>query len=104
MKKSKSLYRGHRFQAAVISGAVCWYFHFHLSLRDVEELLFERGVVVSYETIRRWRDKLGAGFARRVKVAVASLAPHGTSTRCSYAARRAIPAMASSRSAWHRAR
>ena len=40
-----------------------------MSLRDVEELLFERGVVVSYETIRRWCDKFGAGFARRVKVA-----------------------------------
>jgi len=45
------------------------YFRFQLSLRDVEELLFERGVVVSYETIRRWCDKFGAGFARRVKVA-----------------------------------
>ena len=40
-----------------------------LSLRDIEELLFERGVVVSYETIRRWCDKFGAGFARRVKAA-----------------------------------
>ena len=69
MKKSKSFYHGHRFPAAVISCAVRWYFRFQLSLRDVEELLFERGVVVSYETIRRWCDKFGAGFARRVKVA-----------------------------------
>jgi putative transposase len=69
MKKSKSLYHGHRFPAAVISCAVRWYFRFQLSLRDVEELLFERGAVVSYETIRRWCDKFGAGFARRVKVA-----------------------------------
>jgi putative transposase len=46
---------------------VRWYFHFQLSLRDIEELLFERGVPVSYETIRRWCDKFGASFAHRVK-------------------------------------
>ncbi len=67
MKKTRSLYHGHRFPAVVISQAVRWYFRFNLSLRDIEELLFERGVVVSYETIRRWCDKFGAGFASRVK-------------------------------------
>jgi transposase-like protein len=40
-----------------------------LSLRSIEELFFERGVSVSYETIRRWADKFGAGFANRVKAA-----------------------------------
>jgi transposase-like protein len=40
-----------------------------LSLRDIEELLFERGVTVTYETIRCWCDKFGKGFARRVKAA-----------------------------------
>ncbi|MGF6293133.1 transposase-like protein [Paraburkholderia youngii] len=69
MKKRKSLYHGHRFPAAIISLAVRWYFRFQFSLRDIEELLFERGVVVSYETIRRWCDKFGAGFAHRVKAA-----------------------------------
>src|ERR1700710_2572731 len=69
MKKSKSLYRGHRFPAAVISCAVRWYFRFQLSLRDIEELLFERGVIVTYETIRCWCDKFGKGFAHRVKAA-----------------------------------
>src|SRR5882762_2760937 len=54
MKKSKSLYHGHRFPAEVISCAVRWYFRFQLSLRDIEELLFERGVTVTYETIRCW--------------------------------------------------
>jgi putative transposase len=63
MKNTQSLYHGHRFPAAVISRAVRWYFRFQLSLRDIEELLFERGVVVSYEAIRRWCDKFGAGFA-----------------------------------------
>ena len=67
MKKTKSLYHGHRFPAVVISCAVRWYFRFQLSLRDIEELLFERGVVVSYETVRRWCDKFGTGFAYRAK-------------------------------------
>jgi len=69
MKKSKSLYHGHRFPAEVISCAVRWYFCFQPSLRDIEELLFERGVIVTYETIRCWCDKFGKGFARRVNAA-----------------------------------
>jgi putative transposase len=69
MKKTKSLYHGHRFPASIISHAVRWYFRFQLSLRDIEELLFERGVIVSHESIRRWTDKFGTGFAHRVKAA-----------------------------------
>src|SRR5260370_35066911 len=69
MKKSKSLHHGHRFPAEVISCAVRWYFHFQLSLRDIEELLFERGVTVTYETIRCRCDKFGKGFAHWVKAA-----------------------------------
>jgi len=78
MKKSKSLYHGHRFPAGVISCAVRWYFRFQLSLRDIEELLFVRDVVVTYapkevplgdETIRCWCDRFGTGSARRVKTA-----------------------------------
>ncbi len=64
---TKSLYHGHRFPATVISHAERWYFRFRLSLRDIEELLLERGVAVSYETIRRWCEKFGVGFAHRVK-------------------------------------
>jgi len=76
MKKSRSLYHGHRFPAGVISCAVRWYFRFQLSLRDIGELLFERGVIVTYapkevplgdEMIRCWCDKFGKGFAHRVK-------------------------------------
>ncbi|SAK95182.1 IS element transposase [Caballeronia pedi] len=44
-------------------------FPVQLSLRDIEELLFERGVIVSYETIRQWCDRFGVGFAQRVKTA-----------------------------------
>jgi putative transposase len=36
---------------------VRWYFRFQLSLRDIEELLFERGVIVSHETVRRWCER-----------------------------------------------
>jgi len=67
MKKTKTLYHGRRFPSSVISHAVRWYFRFQLSLRDIEELLFERGVVVSHESIRRWTEKFGAHFAYRVK-------------------------------------
>ncbi|NYH20978.1 hypothetical protein GGD40_000457 [Paraburkholderia bryophila] len=67
MKKTRSLYHGHRFPASIISHAVRWYFRFQLSLRDIEKLLFERGVTVSHESIRRWTDKFGARFAHRIK-------------------------------------
>jgi len=50
MKKSKSLYHGHRFPAEVLRCVVRWYFRFRLSLRDIEALRFERGVIVTYET------------------------------------------------------
>ncbi|RKT20840.1 hypothetical protein B0G69_4191 [Paraburkholderia sp. RAU2J] len=67
MKKPKKLCHGHRFPANVISSAVRWYFRFELSLRDIEELLFERGVIVTYETIRCWCEKFGANFGHRAK-------------------------------------
>ena len=67
MKTSNSLYHDHRFPAAVIGCAVRWYFRFQLSLRDIEELLFERGVVVSHESIRAWADKFGPHFAAQAK-------------------------------------
>lgn len=44
-------------------------FRFQLSLGDIEELLFERGVVVTYETIRCWCAKFGKAFAHRAKAA-----------------------------------
>src|ERR1700732_754873 len=56
-----------RFPAEIISYAVWLYHVFSLSLRDVELLLAERGVVVSYETVRRWCKKFGASFADRLR-------------------------------------
>ena len=57
----------HRFPAEIISHAVWLYHVFSLSLRDVELLLAQRGVVVSYETVRRWCRKFGQSFADRLR-------------------------------------
>jgi putative transposase len=51
--------KNHRFPTEIISHAVWLYFRFCLSYRDVEELLFARGIIVSYEAIRKWCRKFG---------------------------------------------
>jgi putative transposase len=56
-------YRRHRFPPAVIQHAVC----FTLSYRDVEDLLAERGLDISYETVRSWVLKFGPVIARRLR-------------------------------------
>ena len=60
-------YKRHRFPPAIIAHAVWLYFRFALSYRDVEELLAERGVVVTYETIRQWSRKFGQGYANALR-------------------------------------
>jgi putative transposase len=60
-------YKRHRFPRQIIAHAVWLYFRFPLSLRLVEEMLLERGVLVSYETVRRWALKFGPGYARRLR-------------------------------------
>jgi putative transposase len=60
-------YKRHRFPPEIIAHAVWLYFRFPLSLRLVEEMLLERSIVVSYETIRRWAIKFGADYACRLK-------------------------------------
>jgi putative transposase len=60
-------YRRHRFPASIIQHAVWLYLRFTLSYRDVEELLAERGIDVSYETVRRWVLKFGPLIARRLR-------------------------------------
>ena len=57
----------HRYPADVIRHAVWLYFRFTMSFRDVEDLLAERGIVVSYETIRCWTLKFGTGVARNLR-------------------------------------
>src|SRR4051812_36315642 len=59
--------RGHRFPASIIQHAVWLYLRFTLSYRDVEELLAERGLDVSYETVRRWVLKFGPLIAQRLR-------------------------------------
>ena len=56
-------YRGYRYPVEIISHAVWLYFRVGLSLRDVEELLADRGVTVTYETIRAWCSKFGPTYA-----------------------------------------
>src|SRR6202049_2947435 len=63
----KGPYKGHRFPAEIISHCVWLYFRFSLSYRDVEEMMVERGVVVSYETIREWCQKFGHSYAKRLR-------------------------------------
>jgi len=63
MDTSSPSYRQHRYPAEIIAHCVRLYYRFPLSYRGVEELMLERGVVVSYETIRRWCHKFGPVFA-----------------------------------------
>jgi putative transposase len=67
MSKPPISYKRRRFPPQIITHAVWLYFRFPLSLRLVEELLLERGIVVSYETVRRWALKFGPEYACRLK-------------------------------------
>ncbi|MEE8544065.1 MAG: IS6 family transposase [Gammaproteobacteria bacterium] len=60
-------YHGYRFPPAIISHAVWLYHRFSLSFRDVEDLLAERGITVSYEAIRQWCLKFGPRYARSLR-------------------------------------
>ena len=67
MIRQISLYKRHRFPPEIIKYAVWLYFRFNLSHRDIEDLLAERGIIVSYESIRQWCNKFGPEFARKLK-------------------------------------
>ena len=60
-------YRRHRFAPPIIQHAIWLYLRFTLSYRDVEELLAQRGLDVSYETVRRWVLKFGPLIARKLR-------------------------------------
>jgi len=60
-------YRRHRFHPDIIRQAVWLYFRFTMSYRDVEDLLAERGIDVSYETVRLWVLKFGQAYAHRIR-------------------------------------
>ena len=67
MSSDSSSYRGYRFPPEIISHAVWLYHRFGLSFRDVEDLLAERGVTVTYEAIRQWCRTFGLDHARRLR-------------------------------------
>ena len=67
MKPNTNGYRGYRFPHEIISHGVWLYHRFSLSLRDVEELLAKRGIVVTHETVRQWCLKFGPEYAQKLK-------------------------------------
>jgi putative transposase len=60
-------YKHHRFPAKIISHGVWLYYRFSLTYRDVEELLFARGIIVTYEAIRKWCLKFGQAYANQLR-------------------------------------
>ncbi len=67
MSPAPPSYKGHRYPVEVISYCVWLYFRFPLSFREVEELMLERGVVVSHESVRRWCLKFGQTYANALR-------------------------------------
>ena len=67
MRSQPASYHGYRFPPDIISHAVWLYHRFCLSFRDAEDLLAQRGVTVTYETIRPWCQRFGPVYARRLR-------------------------------------
>ena len=67
MRSQPASYHGYRFPPDFISHAVWLYYRFCLSFRDAEDLLAQRGVTVTYETIRQWCQRFGPVYARRLR-------------------------------------
>jgi putative transposase len=64
---SSNPYKHHRFPAEIISHCVWLYFRFCLSYRDVEELMAERGIILTYEAVRYWCRKFGQVYANQLR-------------------------------------
>ena len=67
MRSQSVSYHGYRFPPDIISHAVWLYYRFCLSFRDAEDLLAQRGVTVTYETIRQWCQRFGRVYARQLR-------------------------------------
>ena len=67
MRSQPASYHGYRFPPDIISHAVWLYYRFCLSFRDTEDLLAQRGVTVTHETIRQWCQRFGPVYARRLR-------------------------------------
>jgi putative transposase len=77
----KISYAGYRFPPEVIHQTICLYLRFTLSFRDVEDLLAERGIAVSYETVRRWVNHFGPILRRNCASAARSRTQLGILTK-----------------------
>ena len=67
MKIRSSMYNRHRFPPEIIQHVVWLYHRFNLSSRDIEDLMAERGIAISYESIRLWCIKFGPQYTRRLR-------------------------------------
>ena len=67
MTSQSPSYHGYRFPPEIISHAVWLYHRFCLSFRDAEDLLAQRGITVTYETIRQWCRTFGPAYARTLR-------------------------------------
>ena len=67
MKTTLNHYSGYHYPTEIISHAVWLYFRLALSFQDIEDLLAERGIIVSYEAIRQWCLKFGQQFAKEFR-------------------------------------
>ena len=67
MQTSDISFKRHRFPPHIVAHTVWLYLRFNLSLREVEKMLLERGINVSYEIVRRWIAKFGPGLARNLR-------------------------------------
>lgn len=62
-----NVYKRHRFPVEIIQYAVWLYFRLNMSHRDIEDLMAERGIDVTYESIRQWCNKFGPHFSKRLR-------------------------------------
>ena len=67
MNTRRSRYLRHRFPPKIISHAVWLYHRYCLNFRAIEDLLAERGIIMSYEIVRQWCGKFGPDYARKLK-------------------------------------
>src|SRR6266705_1245005 len=62
-----AIFRGRHFEPEIIATCVRWYLRFSLSLRNVEEMMAERGLMVDHTTVWRWCQKYGPVIYHRLR-------------------------------------
>ncbi len=83
MKAQSNSYHGYSYPAEIISHTVWLYHRFTLSFCDIEDLLAERGIVVTYETIRQWSRKFGLNYAKKLRNKQVNSVIPGMRMKCS---------------------